>query len=100
MAVASRRNSVALGIMASIGKWLCQFCLTALYEGVHTAVLSHEDELWVSTEAAPGWLAGRGASVLLGIHQAIFDAVAVRDYRIYRGKVTRGTLTGSFLTCR
>ncbi len=32
--------------------------LTALYEGVHTAVLSQEHELWVRTEAEPGWLAG------------------------------------------
>ena len=53
--------------------------LTALYEGVHTAVLSQEHELWVRTEAEPGWLAGPGRSVLLEIHQAIYDAVAAGD---------------------
>jgi GntR family transcriptional repressor for pyruvate dehydrogenase complex len=53
--------------------------LTALYEGVHTAVLSQEHELWVRTEAEPGWLAGPGRSVLLDIHQAIYDAVAAGD---------------------
>ena len=53
--------------------------LTALYEGVHTAVLSQEHELWIRTEAEPGWLAGPGRSVLLDIHQAIYDAVAAGD---------------------
>ncbi len=53
--------------------------LTAMYEGVHTAVLSQEHELWVRTEAEPGWLAGPGRSVLLDIHQAIYDAVAAGD---------------------
>ncbi len=53
--------------------------LTAMYEGVHTAVLSQEHETWVRTEAEPGWLAGSGRSVLLAIHQAIYDAVAAGD---------------------
>ena len=53
--------------------------LTALYEGVHTAVLSAEHDLWVRTEAEPGWLAGPGRSVLLDIHWAIYDAVAAGD---------------------
>jgi hypothetical protein len=53
--------------------------LTVLYEGVHTAVLSQEHEVWVRTEAEPGWLAGPGRSVLLDIHQAIYDAVAAGD---------------------
>jgi GntR family transcriptional repressor for pyruvate dehydrogenase complex len=63
--------------------------LTALYEGVHTAVLSQEHELWVRTETEPGWLAGPGASVLLEIHQAIFDAVAVGDTWAAQGAVLR-----------
>jgi GntR family transcriptional repressor for pyruvate dehydrogenase complex len=46
---------------------------------VHTAVLSREHDLWVRTEAEPGWLAGPGRSVLLGIHQAIYEAVAAGD---------------------
>jgi GntR family transcriptional repressor for pyruvate dehydrogenase complex len=63
--------------------------LTALYEGVHTAVLSQEHELWVRTEAEPGWLAGPGRSVLLQIHQAIYDAVAAGDATAARTAVLR-----------
>jgi GntR family transcriptional repressor for pyruvate dehydrogenase complex len=63
--------------------------LTALYEGVHTAVLSQEHELWVRTEAEPGWLAGPGRSVLLDIHQAIYDAVAAGDASRARTAVLR-----------
>jgi GntR family transcriptional regulator, transcriptional repressor for pyruvate dehydrogenase complex len=63
--------------------------LTALYEGVHTAVLSQEHELWVRTETEPGWLAGPGASVLLELHQAIFDAVASGDARAAQAAVLR-----------
>jgi GntR family transcriptional repressor for pyruvate dehydrogenase complex len=63
--------------------------LTALYEGVHTAVLRQEHELWVRTETEPGWLAGPGESVLLEIHQAIFDAVAVGDAWAAQGAVQR-----------
>src|SRR5215471_13517430 len=63
--------------------------LTALYEGVHTAVLSQEHDLWVRTETEPGWLAGPGASVLLEIHQAIFDAVASGDARRAQAAVLR-----------
>jgi GntR family transcriptional regulator, transcriptional repressor for pyruvate dehydrogenase complex len=83
-----------------LAKWLCQFCpnvvraagnayLTALYEGAHTVVLSQEHELWVRTETEPGWLAGPGASVLLEIHQAIFDAVAAGDARAAQAAVLR-----------
>ena len=63
--------------------------LTALYEGVHTAVLSQEHENWVRTDTEPGWLAGPGTSVLLEIHQAIFDAVAVGDAWAAQGAVLR-----------
>jgi GntR family transcriptional repressor for pyruvate dehydrogenase complex len=63
--------------------------LTALYEGVHTAVLSQEHELWVRTEAEPGWLAGPGRSVLLDIHQAIYDAVAAGDAGAAQAAVLR-----------
>src|SRR5215831_19008595 len=63
--------------------------LTALYEGVHTAVLSQEHELWVRTETEPGWLAGPRASVLLEIHRAIFDAVAAGDAWAAQGAVLR-----------
>src|SRR5262249_10950623 len=63
--------------------------LTGLYEGVHTAVLGQEHELWVSTETEPGWLGGQGPSVLLEIHRAIFDAVAVGDAWAAQGAVLR-----------
>jgi len=63
--------------------------LTALYEGVHTAVLSQEHELWVRTETEPGWLAGPRASVLVEIHRAIFDAVAAGDAWAAQGAVLR-----------
>ena len=63
--------------------------LTALYEGVHTAVLSREHDQWVRTEAEPGWLAGPGRSVLLEIHQAIYDAVAAGDAGRARAAVLR-----------
>jgi GntR family transcriptional repressor for pyruvate dehydrogenase complex len=63
--------------------------LTALYEGVHTAVLSQEHEHWVRTEAEPGWLTGPGRSVLLDIHQAIYDAVAAGDAGAARTAVLR-----------
>ena len=53
--------------------------LTAMYEGVHAAVLSHEYEHWVRTETEPARLAPSGAPVLLDLHQAIYDAVAAGD---------------------
>ena len=63
--------------------------LTALYEGVHTAVLSREYEHWVRTETEPAWLAGPGSSVLLDLHQAIYDAVAGADTEAARAAVLR-----------
>ena len=63
--------------------------LTALYEGVHTAVLSREYGLWVRTETEPAWLAGPGSSVLLDIHRAIYDAVAGGDAEAARTAVLR-----------
>ncbi|HEY2307432.1 MAG TPA: FCD domain-containing protein [Streptosporangiaceae bacterium] len=63
--------------------------LLAGYEGVHTAVLSQDHELWIRTEAEPGWLAGPGRSVLLDNHQAIYDAVAAGDARAAQAAVRR-----------
>jgi GntR family transcriptional repressor for pyruvate dehydrogenase complex len=63
--------------------------LTAMYEGVHTAVLSREYEHWVRTETEPAWLAGPGSSVLLDLHQAIYDAVAGGDAEAARTAVLR-----------
>jgi GntR family transcriptional repressor for pyruvate dehydrogenase complex len=53
--------------------------LTALYEGVHTAVLSREYEHWVRTETQPSWLISARAGVLLDIHRRIYDAIAAGD---------------------
>jgi GntR family transcriptional regulator, transcriptional repressor for pyruvate dehydrogenase complex len=63
--------------------------LTALYEGVHTAVLSREYAHWVRTDTEPAWLASPGSSVLLDLHQAIYDAVAGGDPEAARTAVLR-----------
>lgn len=62
--------------------------LTALYEGVHTAVLSREYSHWVRTETEPAWLASP-ASVLLDLHRNIYDAVATGDAEAARTSVLR-----------
>jgi GntR family transcriptional regulator, transcriptional repressor for pyruvate dehydrogenase complex len=61
--------------------------LTAVYEGVHAAVLAHEYEHWVRTETEPAWLAAPGA--LLGLHRAIHDAIAAGDAEAARLAVLR-----------
>jgi DNA-binding FadR family transcriptional regulator len=71
MAVASRRNSVALGIV-----------------GLHWRS-GYANSARVRTETGPGWLAGRGTPVLLEIHQAIFDAVAAGDAGAAQAAVLR-----------
>lgn len=63
--------------------------LTAMYEGVHTAVLAYEYEHWVRTETEPVWLSPSGAPVLLDLHQAIYDAVAAGDAGAARLAVER-----------
>ena len=63
--------------------------LTAVYESVHTAVLSREYEQWVQTETEPSWLDPSGAPVLLALHQAIYDAVAAGNPEAARVAVQR-----------
>jgi GntR family transcriptional regulator, transcriptional repressor for pyruvate dehydrogenase complex len=63
--------------------------LTAMYEGVHTAVLAHEYEHWVRTETEPAWLAPAGAPALLDLHRAIYDAVAAADAEAAHDAVLR-----------
>ncbi len=63
--------------------------LTAVYESVHTAVLSHEYEHWVRTETEPAWLDPAGAPALVELHQAICDAVAAGDGQAARSAVER-----------
>src|SRR5215472_462238 len=62
--------------------------LTALYEGVHTAVLAREYEHWVQTETEPTWLAPPAVQ-LLDLHRSIYDAVAAGDAEAARVAVLR-----------
>jgi GntR family transcriptional regulator, transcriptional repressor for pyruvate dehydrogenase complex len=63
--------------------------LTAMYEGVHAAVLTHEYEHWVRTETEPAWLTASGAPALLDLHQAIYDAIIAVDAGAARAAVLR-----------
>jgi GntR family transcriptional repressor for pyruvate dehydrogenase complex len=63
--------------------------LAAVYEGVHTAVLSREYGDWVRTDEVPGWLAPERAGGLLGLHREIYEAVAARDADAARAAVLR-----------
>ena len=63
--------------------------LAAVYEGVHTAVLSHEYRDWVRTDEVPAWLAHDAAGRLLGLHRAIYEAVAARDADAAQAAVLR-----------
>ncbi|MFE7030783.1 FadR/GntR family transcriptional regulator [Streptomyces sp. NPDC057621] len=53
--------------------------LAAMYEGIHTAVLSYELGHWVDTEAVPDWLANADPQQQLALHQPIAAAVIERD---------------------
>jgi len=59
--------------------------LTALYENVHTAVLTIEYEQWIRTDDVPEWLASDGADRHLEVHAPIVRAIesksepAIRD---------------------
>jgi GntR family transcriptional regulator, transcriptional repressor for pyruvate dehydrogenase complex len=63
--------------------------LSAMYEGVHTAVLSHEYEHWVRTDTEPAWLAPAGSPALLDLHRAIYEAIAAGDGEAARVSVMR-----------
>ncbi|WP_432845724.1 FadR/GntR family transcriptional regulator [Amycolatopsis sp. CA-161197] len=53
--------------------------LAAMYESVHTAVLSFEFQQWVDTESAPSWLETTGADEQRALHEPIARAVLDRD---------------------
>lgn len=53
--------------------------LTALYEAVHTAVLSYEHRQWVQSESPPDWLRHTTPEQQLELHAPILDAVLARD---------------------
>lgn len=58
--------------------------LTALYENVHTAVVTVEHERWVRTDDAPGWLGSSHAEEHVRLHRPILDAVRARDEQATR----------------
>lgn len=53
--------------------------LTAVYENVHTAVLTVEHERWIRTDDVPGWLGSVHVEEHLRLHRPIVDALAARD---------------------
>src|SRR5487761_1004835 len=53
--------------------------LAAIYESVHTAVLSYELRNWVDTESVPDWLRTTGPDQQVARHEPIATAVLNRD---------------------
>ena len=53
--------------------------LGAIYESVHTAVLSFEYRGWVDTESVPDWLRDTSPEQHLALHEPIAAAVLNRD---------------------
>jgi GntR family transcriptional repressor for pyruvate dehydrogenase complex len=53
--------------------------LAALYESVHTAILSYEFNNWIQTESVPAWLRNSDPEEQMALHEPIADAVVTRD---------------------
>lgn len=53
--------------------------LAAIYESVHTAVLTYELKQWVDLESVPRWLQESGPEQLWALHEPIATAVLGRD---------------------
>ena len=53
--------------------------LTAVYESVHTAVLSYAFKQWVHRETVPAWLQGPISEQQLALHEPILAAVLEQD---------------------
>ena len=53
--------------------------LAALYESVHTAILSFEFNNWIETESVPAWLRDSDPEDQMELHRPIADAVVLRD---------------------
>jgi GntR family transcriptional repressor for pyruvate dehydrogenase complex len=53
--------------------------LAAVYESVHSAVLSYQLRPWVDSESPPPWLAGGGAARHWALHEPIAAAVLAGD---------------------
>ena len=58
--------------------------LTALYENVHTAVLTVEYDRWIRTDEAADWLGSDHAEAHLRLHRPIVDALAAGDEQAVR----------------
>ncbi|MFG2422700.1 FadR/GntR family transcriptional regulator [Streptomyces sp. NPDC048448] len=53
--------------------------LGAVYESVHTTLLSAEYKQWVQSDKVPRWLSDSSPAQQLALHQPILDAVLARD---------------------
>jgi GntR family transcriptional regulator, transcriptional repressor for pyruvate dehydrogenase complex len=63
--------------------------LAAMYEGVHTTVLSYEFKYWVETESVPAWLRHTNASEQFALHEPIARAVINRNPEAARAAVRK-----------
>lgn len=63
--------------------------LAALYESVHTAILSYEFDNWVETESVPAWLRDADPDDQMALHAPIADAVLRRDATAAEAAVLR-----------
>lgn len=61
--------------------------LAAMYESVHTTVLTYEFRQWVDSDSAPAWLREATPAQQRALHQPIADAVLARDRRAARAAV-------------
>ena len=62
--------------------------LAALYESVHTAVLSYEFQHWIDTESEPAWFSNRDPEQRWALHEPIANAVLARDADAAEAAVT------------
>jgi GntR family transcriptional regulator, transcriptional repressor for pyruvate dehydrogenase complex len=53
--------------------------VAAVYESVHTAILSYEFNSWIQTESVPAWLRGQYPEEQMALHEPIAAAVRNRD---------------------
>jgi GntR family transcriptional repressor for pyruvate dehydrogenase complex len=63
--------------------------LGAMYESVHTAVLSYEFKYWVEAESVPAWLRRATAADQVALHEPIARAVIDRDPEAARAAVLK-----------
>jgi len=63
--------------------------LAALYESVHTAVLSYEYKYWVETDSTPAWLRRTNAAEQMALHEPIARAVINGDAEAARAAVLK-----------